>query len=210
MTLQYILFDLDNTLYSPRYGLELNVGRRIAEFLAAYLGVSVEEALDQRRAQIQGYSTTLEWLMAEKGYADIEAYFKAIHPAGEADTLSPDPGLRDFLKSLPLPLGILTNSPKEHADRILAKLGIGDLFTHIFDIRWNGFRGKPHAQAFRRALNALGTIPERTLFIDDTPRCLVGYCALGGPGLLLDEENAYPAYPHPRIRDLRELTGFLP
>ncbi|MDR0723396.1 MAG: HAD-IA family hydrolase [Treponema sp.] len=209
MTLQYILFDLDNTLYSPRYGLELNVGRRIVEFIAAYLGLSWEEALGQRRERIQRYSTTLEWLMEEKGYTDIEAYYKAIHPAGEADSLSPDPALREFLTSLPLPLGILTNSPKEHADRILTTLGIHDLFTHIFDLRWNDFKGKPHAAAFHRALNALGTIPETTLFIDDTPRCVSGYCALGGPGLLLDEENAYPAYPHPRIRDLRELTGFL-
>ncbi|MDR2797963.1 MAG: HAD-IA family hydrolase [Treponema sp.] len=209
MTLQYILFDLDNTLYSPRYGLELNVDRRIAQFLVAYLGLSLEEALRQRRERIQHYGTTLEWLMVEKGYTDIEAYYTAIHPAGEADILSPVPGLREFLESLPLPRGILTNSPKEHADRILTKLGIGDLFTHIFDIRWNGFKGKPHAEAFHRALNTVGTIPETTLFIDDTPRCVSGYCALGGPGLLLDEENAYPAYPHPRIRDLRELTGFL-
>ncbi|MDR3116121.1 MAG: HAD-IA family hydrolase [Treponema sp.] len=209
MTLQYILFDLDNTLYSPRYGLELHVGRRITEFLVAYLGLSPEEALGQRRELFRHYGTTLEWLIAEKGYTDIEAYYQAIHPEGEADTLAPDPGLRDFLESLPLPQGILTNSPREHADRILAKLGVADCFTHIFDIRWNGFKGKPHAEAFRRALNTLGTIPETTLFIDDTLRCVSGYRALGGPGLLLDEENRYPAYPYPRIRDLRDLRGFL-
>ncbi|MDR2393806.1 MAG: HAD-IA family hydrolase [Treponema sp.] len=209
MTLHYILFDLDNTLYSPRYGLELNVGRRIAEFLVAYLGLSLEEALNQRRERIQRYGTTLEWLIAEKGYTDIEAYYKAIHPEGEADTLSPDPTLRAFLESLPLPRGILTNSPREHADRILSRLGIADLFTHIFDIRWHGLKGKPHAEAFHRTLNALGTLPETTLFIDDTPRYVTGYCILGGQGILLDEENAYPAYPHPRIQNLRELTGFL-
>jgi putative hydrolase of the HAD superfamily len=209
MILQYILFDLDNTLYSPRYGLEMKVSQRIAEFLAAYLGVSQEEALRQRRERIHSYGTTLEWLMAEKGYTDIEAYYQAIHPAGEADTLSADPELRRFLESLPLPQAILTNSPREHADRILSKLGISDLFTHIFDMRWNGFKGKPHEEVFRRALHALGTTPETTLFIDDAPRYVMGFCALGGPGLLMDEENAYPEYPHPRIRDLRELTGFL-
>ncbi|MDR2633558.1 MAG: HAD-IA family hydrolase [Treponema sp.] len=209
MTLHYILFDLDNTLYSPRYGLELNVGRRIADFLVAYLGLSLEEVLAQRRERLQHYGTTLEWLMAEKGYTDIEAYYEAIHPAGEADSLAPDPALRAFLESLPLPCGILTNSPREHADRILQRLDIADLFTHIFDLRWNGFKGKPHAEAFHRALQALGSLPETTLFIDDIPRCVTGYCALGGQGILLDEENAYPGYPHPRIRHLRELTGFL-
>ncbi|MDR2398663.1 MAG: pyrimidine 5'-nucleotidase, partial [Spirochaetaceae bacterium] len=60
-----------------------------------------------------------------------------------------------------------------------------------------------------RVLQALGTTAETTLFIDDMPRCVSAYCALGGRGVLLDEANAYPDYPHPRIRDLRELTAFL-
>ncbi|MDR1955974.1 MAG: HAD-IA family hydrolase [Treponema sp.] len=210
MTLQYILFDLDNTLYSARYGLELNVGRRIADYLAAYLGVSPEEAIRQRQERIHCYGTTLEWLMAEKGFTDVEAYYAAIHPAGEADALSPDPGLRRFLEGLPLPRGILTNSPREHADRILAQLGIPDLFTHIFDIRWSGFTGKPHREVFLRALDILGTTPETTLFIDDTPRCVTGYCALGGKGVLLDEADAYPGYPHPRIRTLQDIFSLIP
>ncbi|MDR3170884.1 MAG: HAD-IA family hydrolase [Treponema sp.] len=208
--IQYLLFDLDNTLYSARYGLERNVDRRIIAYMASYLGLSLEEAAKQRREGIKFYGTTLEWLRNEKGLSDVEAYYAATHPEGEADTLPPNPMLRSFLESLPLPRAILTNSPREHVDRILNKLEIPeDLFTHIFDIRRNGFKGKPNAEVFYQVLAVLGTKPETTLFIDDYPPYMEGYLALGGKGLLLDEENAYPDYPHPRIRELWELTSYL-
>jgi putative hydrolase of the HAD superfamily len=207
--IQYLLFDLDNTLYSGRYGLEDNVGRRIVAYLASYLRVSPEEAVRQRRENIQIYGTTLEWLVAEKGLTDIEDYYRVIHPEGEADSLSPNPQLRNFLQTLSLPMAILTNSPREHADRVIERLAIGDLFTHIFDIRWNQLKGKPAPEVFYRVLDTLGTKPETTLFIDDMPRYVKGYLEIGGKGLLFDEEDAYPDYPHDRIRTLPELITFL-
>ncbi|MDR0567859.1 MAG: HAD-IA family hydrolase [Spirochaetaceae bacterium] len=206
--IQYLLFDLDNTLYSAKYGLEDNVFKRMTEFVSAYLGVPPEEAKRRRTATIDRYGTTLEWLRAEQGFTDIEAYYAAIHPEGEADALPADPRLRAFLADLPADRAILTNAPREHADRVLGRLGVADMFTRIFDIRWNQFRGKPAASAFRRALDALGANPETALFIDDTPRCVTGYRALGGTGLLLDEYGNHPDYPPPRIQSLPELTSF--
>jgi putative hydrolase of the HAD superfamily len=207
--IEYLLFDLDNTLYSADYGLENNVGRRIADFVSAYLDLPREEALRQRQEQIAQYGTTVEWLMGEKGFTDIESYYAAIHPADEADSLQWDARLRPFLESLEAPRAIFTNSPIEHAERILAKLAVSDLFTHVVDIRWSRFKGKPAAETFYRVLDALNTKPETTLFIDDIPHCVQGYRSIGGKGLLLDETGAHSDYPHPRIRTLRELTAFL-
>ncbi|MDR0624432.1 MAG: HAD-IA family hydrolase [Treponema sp.] len=207
--IQYILFDLDNTLYSARYGLEDNVRRRMREFLAAYLGISPEEAWRQRAERIGDYGTTLEWLVAERGFTGIEEYFAAVHPGDEADSLLPDPALRNLLEKIPQPKAILTNSPREHADRILDKLKISGLFTHIFDIRGNGLKGKPRPEAFFRAFHAMGAAPGEVLFVDDIPAYVEGCRALGGRGVLLDENNAYPAYPHPKIRALGELGEIL-
>jgi putative hydrolase of the HAD superfamily len=189
--------------------MEAALQKRIIGYVSSFLGVSPEEALNARKEGISRHGTTLEWLIHEKGLADIDGYYAAVHPDGEEEGLSPDPELRPFLESLPLPMAILTNSPKEHSDRILRKLGITGLFTHVFDMRWNGNRGKPLPSAFRRALEVLGTSPAGTLFIDDCPRYVEGYIVLGGKGLLLDEQNACPDFPHPRIRHLRELTAFL-
>jgi putative hydrolase of the HAD superfamily len=207
--IQYILFDLDNTLYSARYGLEENVRRRIKIFLAAYLGLSPEEAWRQRAERLKEHGTTLEWLCAEKGFTDIERYFTRIHPKDEADTLPPDPALRALLERLPQPKAILTNSPREHAERIIAKLGLSGLFCHIFDIRGNGLYGKPHPQAYLRSYELMGAAPEEVLFVDDIPSYVEGCRAAGGRALLLDENNIWPDYQGARIQNLRELEALI-
>jgi putative hydrolase of the HAD superfamily len=204
--IQYILFDLDNTLYSARHGLEDNVSRRIRLFLAEYLGVSPEEAWRQRSERLGEFGTTLEWITAEKGFTAVEEYFARIHPDDEADSLPPDPALRELLERLPQPKAILTNSPQEHAERILGKLGLSGLFTHIFDIRGNDLKGKPNPGAYLRAFGIMGTAPGEVLFVDDSPSYVDGCRALGGHGVLLDEYNALPAYPGLRIQSLRELA----
>ncbi|MCL2762132.1 MAG: HAD-IA family hydrolase [Treponema sp.] len=207
--IKYLLFDLDNTLYSRNYGLEYNVSCRIMEFTAAFLGITPAEAKQQRKATIRQYGTSLEWLLM-KGLTDVEAYFAAVHPKNEADSLPRDPQLRAFLLGIPIPKAILTNSPREHADLILDKLGISDIFTHIFDIRQCGFRGKPHRDFFDHALQTLGVDIADVLFIDDYPIYVEGFLAIGGNGILLDENNKHQNYPSPKIRELKEIVNFLP
>jgi len=207
----HLLFDLDNTLYSARYDLEKKVSIRINNFLKNVLRIPRLEVESIRLDLIQktGYGTTLEWLMAEKGFTDIETYFMAICPKNEAESLPPDPELGAFLASISLPKAVLTNSPREHADRILDKLGIKMHFHHIFDIRFNKFKGKPHRDAFLRTLEAMDAEPETTLFIDDIPKFVESYLALGGKALLLDEFNKYSELRFERIRNIREIGSFL-
>jgi putative hydrolase of the HAD superfamily len=207
--LKYLLFDLDNTLYSCRYGLERNVSHRIKEFTAAFLGTSTDEAWRQRHEVINKYGTCLEWLITEKGLTNTEAYFAAVHPPGEADSLVPDPELRVFLASIPIPKAILTNSPKEHSDIVLEKLGLNGLFTHVFEIRQNSFIGKPRKEYFENALNTLGVSIDEVLFIDDYPNYVQGFIAIGGKALLYDEEDAHQDSPLPRIINLKELVHYI-
>jgi putative hydrolase of the HAD superfamily len=200
---------LDNTLYSSRYGLEDNVGRRIREFTAAYLGLAPDEAWRLRLANSHRYGTCLEWLMAEKGLTDTETYLAAIHPEGVADALVPDPELRAFLAGLQVPKAILTNSTREHAKLILCKLGVGDLFTHIFDIRMSNFIGKPQPQVFNRALEILGVKAEEVLFIDDSPHYAESFINMGGNSILFDENDIHKNYTLPKITKLGQLARFL-
>ena len=204
-----ILFDLDNTLYSIKYGLEREMARRILAFICERLELSADEAAQVRRQAVTTYGSSLAWLMAEKGFTDIDGYYAAIHPPGEEANLPADPKLRVFLENLYLPYAILTNSPREHTDRILAKLGVADLFTHIFDMRWNNLVGKPHPGAFQRALEVLGTSPEETLFVDDYPSYVEGYLKIGGVGVLMDEEDRHPDVPYPRVQSLEEVLALI-
>ena len=200
---------MDNTLYSSRYGLEEDVSRRIREFTAAYLGISPEEAWAMRLANMHQYGTNLEWLMAEKGFSDIETYLAAIHPKDEADSLAADPALYAFLEALAIPKAILTNSPREHADLVLGKLGIAGLFTHIFDIRQCSFKGKPQPEVYHCTLEKLGMKAEDVLFIDDNRYYVEGFIAIGGKALLFDEKDAHKSIALPRIRELGELVQYL-
>ena len=207
--LKYLIFDLDNTLYSSRHGLENNVEQRLKKFTAAFLEVSSAEAWRQRKAASGKYGTCLEWLMAEKGFTDIEGYLAAAHPEGEADGLPRDDELREFLSGIKLPKAILTNAPREHADLILDKLGIPDLFTHIFDIRLSNFMGKPRREVFENALNTLGIQAPEALFVDDVPSYVEGFADMGGKALLFDEANVHNKCCVPKIRDLREIIRYI-
>jgi putative hydrolase of the HAD superfamily len=103
----------------------------------------------------------------------------------------------------------MTNSPREHALRIVKKLGIEKFFPAIFDIRFHRLKGKPHAEAFNRVLDVIGTSPEHCLFVDDGRAYIEGYRALGGCGVFYDELDEHPEFPDPRIRALTEITGLL-
>ena len=204
----HILFDLDCTLYSSRWGLEENVSRRVREFTASWLGLPLEESEPLRREGFARCGTTIDWLVSEKGFTDVAGYQAFLHPENEAENLPPDPELRRFLLGLPCRCSVLTNAPLFHAERIIKKLGIEGIFLNVFDILGNGLKGKPHASAFRRALDAVGLTPGEVLFVDDIPRYVEGYLALGGRGILFDENNVHPDFPHDRISGLFELTRF--
>jgi putative hydrolase of the HAD superfamily len=210
--IEYILFDLDGTLYSARWGLEKEVNRRVNEYLTRRLRLSMDEAWALRKERIRAcnYGTTLEWLRAEKGMdeAELENYFAYIHPEHEARGLPADPRLRSLLLSFARPMGILTNSPREHALRILKKLEIEDLFPSIFDIRRNGLKGKPDPDVYRQVLGELNLGAESCLFVDDVGRYVEGYRAIGGMGVYFDEDGQ-SEFPPPRIRSLEELGAFL-
>ena len=213
-TIEYILFDLDGTLYSSRWGLEQAVSSRVNDYIAEYLNLSREEAWARRVERIKqcGYGTTLEWLRAEEGFDDkeLENYFACIHPEHEADALPPDPALRNFLCSLSsrnIPFAILTNATIEHAHRILNKLQVADLFPLIYDMRKNGLKGKPDAGMFGRVLNELGVAAPSCLLVDDVPFYVEGYISFGGTGVLFDEDNKHPQFTAFRIQKLEALLS---
>jgi putative hydrolase of the HAD superfamily len=139
----------------------------------------------------------------------VDDYYAKVHPDGEEENLVPDPAVRKFIQNLPVPASVLTNAPKEHADRVLRKLELEGLFEHVYDIRWNNLVGKPAESAFRSVLEAIGTAPEETLFVDDLPQYLEGFVKIGGVGVLMDDLDRHPSSPYPRVRSIPELGRFL-
>ena len=191
MSYKHLLFDMDNTLYPASSDMDKGITRRMLECVADFFHCDMEKAIELRAERIVHYSTTLEWLRAE-GMSDIEGFLAHVHPDNEADELKPQPKLRDFLISLNMPMSILTNAPHEHSDRVLAKLGVADLFEAVTDIRDAGFNGKPYPDSYMAALRKVGATLEETLFLDDMQKYTDGWVALGGTAVLIGDKNGKP------------------
>ena len=191
MKYAHLLFDMDNTLYPASSAMDKGITRRMLECVADFFHCDMEQAIELRSERIIHYSTTLEWLRAE-GLTDVEGFLAHVHPSYEADELPSQPGLRDFLISLNMPMSVLTNAPHEHADTVLGKLGIADLFEAVTDIRDAGFNGKPYPDAFMAALRKAGSTVENTLFLDDMQKYTDGWVALGGTAVLIGSSNGKP------------------
>lgn len=210
--LRHLLFDLDETLYPSSSTLGEEISRRMTLFVSEYLRLDAEAATAVRRDLSRRYGTTLAGLIAEHGLTDTERYLEFCHPMEVDRHLRPDPSLEEALSALSLPKSILTNSPREHAERILAFLGIAHHFPRIYDIRFSALKGKPHEEAYRGVLADLGCAAEQVLFIDNRRDYLEGFRALGGLVLLVEEGEApgeAGGEDLPRISAVRELPAYL-
>lgn len=190
--IQYLLLDLDNTLYPKSSGLGRFMGDRMGEFVVRHLDVSHDRAAELRRSGLARYGTTLKWLMQEHDLSEIEAFIDFVHPTNLGEFLTDEDRrtAQDTLDEIDLPASVLTNSPMEHAERVLRWLGIRGRFEHVFDIRLNGLAGKPAPGAYRRALEIAGAEPGTTLFADDVLQYLLPFRDLGGHAVHIAAEPA--------------------
>lgn len=208
MGLTQLLFDLDNTLYDASSGLFGEIARRMTDFVARYLSVDHDTAQRRRRIFAEKYGTTLGGLIAECGFDDPEAFMDFVHPQNVGDYIERNPGLRKMLDELPIEKSIFTNSPLEHAQRVLGHLDIRRCFGAVFDIRFCSYMGKPVPTSYQSVLAALGKTPAETLLIDDVPQYLAPFAAMGGAVLLVDGNDGGSAG-FPAIRKINELPGHL-
>jgi len=177
-------------------------------FLSQKLDLPEGQALQVRKRYSRDYGTTLAGLMAHQQIDTPDEFLEFVHPRNVAPFLKKDPELIGALSSLSIPLAILTNSPIEHAKRILAYLEVEEHFDPIFDLRCNGFQGKPSKQAYMRALGQLDREASRVLLVDDHLSNLIPFRDLGGQVLLVDEKGNQGA-DVPEIQYLKELPSFL-
>jgi putative hydrolase of the HAD superfamily len=176
-------------------------------YVSRALGVSTDEAHELRRASFPRFGSTIRWLMEEHGLEDPESFLLPTHPDDVSPFLVPDPAVRSTLEALRVPKSLLTNAIREHAERVLDFYGARDLFERIFDLRFNGYRGKPDPEAYRRTLEALGERPQDVLFVDDYPAYLTPFREMGGHVLLISPEPSGNGLP--RISSIHELPAYL-
>ncbi|MCS7288529.1 MAG: pyrimidine 5'-nucleotidase [Roseiflexaceae bacterium] len=190
MALTTILFDLDGTLYSRSTGVQHALDERMNVYVQQVTGCAPDEAPALRRSWFLRYGTTLAGLQHEY-HIDVEDYLRVIHDIRLDTFLTRDRELDALLDQIDLRRAIFTNSPAEHAARVLRTLGVARHFPLIFDIRFFEFQPKPNRTSYTRALDALGVAASETLLIEDTPQNLPPARELGMRTILIDEQGAH-------------------
>ena len=194
------LFDLDNTLYPHHLNLWQQVDARIGEFIGNYLKLPPIEARRVQKDYYRRYGTSMRGMMTEHGVR-ADDYLAYVHQIDHSP-LQPNPAMGAAIAKLPGRKLILTNGSTDHADAVLARLGIGAHFEAVFDIIAAGLEPKPAPQTYRKFLGNHGVDPMKSAMFEDLARNLVVPHQLGMTTVLVVPDGSKEV-----VREDWELEG---
>lgn len=178
-TLAGVVFDLDGTLVDTE-----SIAHHVLTTSLAALGHEItEEEIHGLRGK--AWSHTGPWMrerfgVAEEGYrAQSSSAWDAAFEAG-VDTFDDTVGVLGELRAEGVPVAVCTSSGRGHLDRVLAAVpALSDAFVASVSAT-EVTNHKPDPEPYRRAVELLGTPPDRTVAIEDTA---TGVAAARGAGL---------------------------
>ncbi len=213
MVYSTLFIDLDETLYSTTCGVWDAISERMERYMHERLNLPRAEIPALRKELYQKYGTTLRGLKMTRQVNERE-FLDYVHDVPIDQFLQPDAELRAALLRYPLRRIIFTNADRNHAGRVLRQLGLEDCFDRTIDIYDIAPYCKPMTEAFQIALALCGEpVPEKCVFIDDSPNNLAAARALGfytvqvGPSMW--SNNHLGAGSHVQISRLADLPSVL-
>jgi putative hydrolase of the HAD superfamily len=169
--LEYLVFDLDETIYPRGSGLMQAVSERISLYMIERIKMAPEIVPRLRHDYWEKYGTTSRGLQLLHGL-DMDDYMQYVHDVPLSDYIGRDPALDAALRSLPQRKVIFTNATAAHAQAVLGVVGVAHHFEAVFDVYFAGNQGKPALGSYRRLLDALDVPGHRCLMAEDTARNL--------------------------------------
>uniref|UniRef100_A0A6N2NLI5 Uncharacterized protein n=1 Tax=Salix viminalis TaxID=40686 RepID=A0A6N2NLI5_SALVM len=186
-----LLFDLDDTLYSCKFGIAEALRKNIDDFLVERCGFPEDKAPSIRVELFKTYGSSLAGLRALGYDIDADDYHSFVHGRLPYDLIKPDSQLLNLLRSISQRKIIFTNSDRNHAIMVLKRLGIEDCFDQIIcfeTMNPNLSKStspdefpvlKPSMDAMKIALRVADVDLRRTLFLDDNVRNVAAGKAMG-------------------------------
>ena len=175
--MKYLLLDLDGVCYGSHNGYPLEkvfglVSKRMTLFIQEKLGLDEKKAKELQTNYFYKYNTSLNGLMLHHNVIGDE-FLKYVHDI-DISFMKEDKVMRNELENLDMEKFIFTNGSAEHAQNILTRLGIYDLFgkEKVFDIKDAGYIPKPEAQTFDLMVKKFGINPKETIYIEDIAKNL--------------------------------------
>lgn len=194
------VFDLDNTLYPHHLDLWKQCDDRIRSYVAAFLGITPEEAFRKQKDFYRRYGTTMRGMMIEHGM-DADEFLDYVHRL-DYSPLQPAPLLSAALEGIAGRKLVLTNGTRAHADAILARLAIAHHFEDVFDIVAGDLQPKPLRVTYDRFLARHGVDAGRAAMFEDLARNLEVPHALGMTTVLVVPQRTRSV-----VREAWELEG---
>jgi len=204
-----ILFDLDDTLYPRSAGIMREIRRLILEFVETRLELPAEEADALRERYLKDYGTTMRGLQINH-QIDPEEYLHYVHQIPLNRFLQPNAELDAVLDDISQEMVIFTNASREHAERVLEVLGIGQRFSRIVDVRDMAYESKPQPAAYVRVCELLGVEPEACLLVEDNVRNLCPAKEIGMSTVLVGDgrQSQHPCVDY-AIDHIEQIGGVL-
>jgi len=169
--INYILFDLDETLYPKEMGLMAVVSQRINDYMRLRLGIPASQVPELRKRYYRRYGTTSRGLYLHH-HLDVHDYLVYVHDLPVEEYLSPDLLLDEVLDGIEAENLVFTNSPREYVQRVVRALAVERHFDRIFDIYFLEQINKPDRRAYLKVIEALETDGQDCLIVDDLARNL--------------------------------------
>jgi pyrimidine 5'-nucleotidase len=204
MSLEYLIFDLDDTLYPPSTGIWDAIGDRINQFMLEQLKLSLPEVTQLRDELFNQYGTTLRGLQIVYGI-DPYKYLSYVHDIPLDIYLQPNPALRRTLLNIAARKVIFTNSDQNHALRVLSQLGLSGVFERIIDVMDVAPYCKPQPEAYEKALQLIGNPdPSSCVVIEDSVRNITTANALGFHTVIVGKNNGSDPQASARIESMED------
>ena len=195
--IEFWLFDLDNTIYHPNTKIFNQIDLRMKKYISKILDVSEDEAFKVQKEYYRKYGTTLFGLM-KNNKVNADDFLNYVHNIN-LENLEKSNELINLLESLPGKKYIYTNGDSRHAENVLKKLEINDLFDGVFDIKKSGLIPKPEKKSLLNLLDFYRIDPRKTIYFEDLEKNLMAASIMGITTVLIDYnknslKNSYVDY----------------
>lgn len=182
------IFDLDNTLYPPEENIFSQIDQKMTSFIADNLKISNEEAFNIQKQNFIDHGTTLAGFMnSGNDKIDPDKFLEFVHDIN-LNSLKEDSNLRKILLLLPGKKYIFTNGTKKHAENVLKKLNLENIFQSIFGIKEANYLPKPNLETYNLFLKTYKIDPKTSIMFEDMGRNLIPAKELGMKTVLLERK----------------------
>ncbi|WP_291078518.1 pyrimidine 5'-nucleotidase [Hyphomonas sp.] len=200
------VFDLDNTLYPAECDLFAQIDVRMTEFVSRVLDLHPVEARKVQKDYYATYGTTLSGLM-QVHQIDPADFLHHVHDI-DLSPLPDLPVLREAIRALPGRKFVYTNGSRRHAERVVEKMQLEDLFHGSFGIEDADYTPKPHKVSYDRFCDLHAVRPGQAIFFEDLARNLLPAKEMGFTTVLVHSEKDWSHEPvEARPANLQDLLG---